>query len=60
MGDYVINVLYNIMGELEIGAMMCGIFCVPITRSYLLFLDQSYLLYYVRGAIGRSMMIFFF
>lgn len=44
MGDYVINVLYNIMGELEIGAMMCGIFCVPITKKKLSLVLGSILL----------------
>lgn len=32
MGEMIINILLNIMGELEIAIMMCGVFCVPISK----------------------------
>lgn len=33
MGDYMVNVGLNLMSEVENGVMICGIFCVPITKK---------------------------
>lgn len=33
MANYMMNMGFNLMGELENGVMICGIFCVPITRK---------------------------
>ncbi len=33
MGDIVINALLNLMGVLEDVVMMCGVFCVPVTKK---------------------------
>lgn len=35
MGDIIINIMLTVMSELEIGVMMCGVFCVPITKKKL-------------------------
>lgn len=35
MGDIIINALLNLMGVLEDVVMMCGVFCVPITKKKL-------------------------
>lgn len=33
MGGIGINIALNVMSQLEIGVMMCGVFCVPITKK---------------------------
>ncbi len=33
MGDIGINIALTAMGEMETGIMMCGVFCVPITKK---------------------------
>ena len=33
MGDIVINALLNLMGVLEVVVMLCGVFCVPVTKK---------------------------
>lgn len=33
MGDIGINIALNVMSQLEIGVMMCGMFCVPVTKK---------------------------
>lgn len=33
MGEMIINIILNVMGELEIAIMMCGVFCVSISKK---------------------------
>ena len=35
MGDFIVNIVLNLMGEAETGVMMCGVLCVPITKKRL-------------------------
>lgn len=35
MGGMIINILLNLVNVLETGVMMCGIFCVPLTKKKL-------------------------
>lgn len=51
MGDMVTNIALNVMSVLEIGVMVCGVFCVPITKKKL-FLAVGLMLFIVFCAGG--------